>query len=199
MRKINWLLALAAVAMLAVGCGSDTTTTTTTTNDTSTAKDTTTTTDTMNMGDGTMADMKMGDSTMADTMMADTATMTADKGCLGASDMAYVEELSKDQAKAEAFTNDTKSCTLGSCISKTTDAEGSACVGKCLVETKGHKLTVGCATCYGIRAFCTLNNCVKNPAEAGSGCATNASGQACIDCQNKYKCVQAGEDCKAGK
>lgn len=193
MRKINWLLALAAVAMLAVGCGSEETKTTTTT-DTSTTKDTTTTTDTMNMGDGMMADMAMGD-----TAMADTATTTADKGCLGAADMAYVEALSKDPAKAEAFTNDTKSCTLGSCISKTTDAEGSACVGNCLVNTKGHKLSVTCATCYGIRAFCTLNNCVKNPAEASSGCATNASGQACIDCQNKYKCVQAGEDCKAGK
>jgi len=134
-----------------------------------------------------------------DMAMGDAATTTADKGCLGAADMAYVEALGKDPAKAEAFTNDTKSCTLGSCISKTTDAEGSACVGKCLVETKKHGLTVACATCYGIRAFCTLNNCVKNPAEASSGCATDAGGKPCLDCQAKYNCIQAGEDCKAGK
>ncbi|MBI5611314.1 MAG: hypothetical protein HY902_20740 [Deltaproteobacteria bacterium] len=195
MRKINWLLALAAVAMFAVGCGSEESKTTTTT-DTSTTKDTTTTDTTT--GDTMMGDTMMGDMAMGDTTMADTATMTAEKGCLSASDKAYVDELGKDQTKAETFTNDTKSCTLGSCISKTTDAEGSACVGNCLVTTKKHPLSLACATCYGIRAFCTLNNCVKNPAEASSGCATNASGQACIDCQNKYKCVEAGENCKAG-
>ena len=181
MRKINWLLALAAVAMLAVGCGSDTKTTTTATTDTSTTKDTTAT-DTM------AADMSMGDA----------ATTTTDKGCLSATDTAYVTKLGGDATLAGKFTEDVKNCTLAS-AGATDQATAVAAIGKCVVG-KGYPISPSCGGCYGLRGYCTFKNCVANQTEsATANCIADAGGASCTACANKYNCITASDDCKAGK
>lgn len=190
MRKLNWLLALAVVAITAVGCGDDAKTTTTTTTTTDTASGDTATGDTTTPGDVTAT----GDTTTP----SDVTATTGDKGCLSASDAAFVAGLQADSAAANKFTEDVKNCTL-SAASETDQAKATAKIGACIVG-KGYKVSETCGGCYGLRGYCTFKNCVANPAEAATAnCIASPGGETCTACANKYNCITASEDCKAGK
>lgn len=200
MKKFQSMLALAAVAILAVACDDSTKTTVTpavdATTDTKLAGDATATTDTA--GD-TAAPL---DTTVTtDTVApADAATTTAGAGCTSDGDKTFLGGLSKDKAAADKFTDDTKGCLLGGGAGKPDQKTASEFIGKCLVVDKKYAITETCGTCYGIRAYCAFKNCVANAAEAPTAnCLAAASGEPCIACQTKYKCVEAAEACIAGK
>ena len=137
--------------------------------------------------------------TPGDTTMSGDATATAgDKGCLSASDMAFVDGLKADAAAAGKFTDDVKNCTL-SAASETDQAKATAKIGTCIVG-KGYKVSETCGGCYGLRGYCTFKNCVANPTEAATAnCIASPGGDTCTACATKYNCISASEDCKAGK
>ncbi len=182
MKKFQSLLALAAVAILAVAC-----------DDAAKSSGTPTpTTDTVS-GDIAAADVPTTADVPADVAAAAT-------GCTAAADMAYLGGLAKDQAAADKFQDDIKGCLLGKGASKPDQKSGSEAIGTCVVVDKKYPITETCATCYGIRAYCAFKNCVANPAEAPTAkCLDAPGGVPCIDCQTKYKCIEASESCKAGK
>jgi hypothetical protein len=200
MKKFLALMAVAAIAVLAVACGSkeSTTTTTTTTTDAGSATDTTAAAGDVTAttaGDATAT--SAGDAT-ATTAGDATSTTAGDKGCLSDGDKAFLEGLSKDKAAADKFADDVKNCLLAKAATKTDQKEAADAIGACLNTDKGNKISTVCGACYGIRAFCTFNNCVKNPSESSANCLAAPNGEPCVACQTKYKCVELADACKAG-
>ena len=218
-KKLCSLLALATVGSLAIACtsstgsGSGTAATDTTaadvaaTGDTATTTDTGTTagdaakTDTATTGtDGTAAGdtMTTGDTaTTGDTMTTADTMPAGDKGCLSAADQAFLGELAKDNAKATKFGDDIKNCGLPQASEPDQD-KAAAKIGDCVVS-KGNAVSNKCAACYGIRAYCTIKNCVMNPAESATAkCVAEPTGEPCTACGTKYKCVEMSDNCKKG-
>jgi hypothetical protein len=182
MKKFLNLLAVATMAVLAVACGSnETTSTTTTTADAGVTVDTT---------------APAGDATA--TTAGDVTATTGEKGCLSDADKAFIDGLAKDKAAADKFADDVKNCLLAKAATKTDQKEASDAIGACLNTDKGNKISTVCGACYGIRAFCTFNNCVKNPNESTANCLAAPNGEPCVACQTKYKCVELAEACKVG-
>jgi hypothetical protein len=178
MRSLKGLLALAMVAIAAVGCGEDSKTTTTTTTDTTSD---TTPSDTADVA---------GDVTTT-TDVAGDATATAG-GCSGDADKAFRAMISGDQGKTTTFANDLKNCTLAKgCLGKPTDSEKIACIGACVKDIYGKDgLTTSCSNCYGLTGWCGAAKCLAQ-------CAADPTSQACTDCRNT-NCKPIEDACNAG-
>ena len=191
--KLFSLLALATVGSLAIACGTSSGTSggTAATADTGTATD-----------GGTAAKADTGTATDGGTSdavaPAGDASAAAAAGCLAAADQATLKPFGEDKAKGDKFADDVKNCSLPN-ASMADQAAAAQKIGECLVG-KGYALTVGCAGCYGIRAYCTIKNCLMNAEEAKTAnCLAAPTGEPCTACANKYKCIEASENCKAGK
>ncbi|MSQ82420.1 MAG: hypothetical protein EXR77_05805, partial [Myxococcales bacterium] len=181
MYKIFTLLALATIGISAIACTSASTpasggTATDTTGaadtakgadgaattDTAAAADMGTATDTTGAADtGAAADT----GTVGDSAAADTGTVgdgaAAGKGCTAEADKTFVAGLA-DPDKGKKFLGDVTNCALAQMTNKD-EADAIGKISKCLVETKANPVSMVCAGCYGLRAYCTLSNCVNNP------------------------------------
>lgn len=200
MYKIFTLLALATIGISAIACTSASTpaaggtATDTAAADTATGADGAAATDT-----GAAADMGATDGAAAADMGAAADTAAAGgKGCTAEADKTFVAGLA-DPDKGKKFLGDVTNCALAQMTNKD-EAAAIAAISKCLVETKANPVSMVCAGCYGLRAYCTLSNCVNNQEEAKTAnCVAASGGEPCLACQNKYNCVTKSEDCKAGK
>lgn len=196
MKKLRWLLALAAVAAMAFGCEEEKKTTTTTTDTTSgdTAVGDAAGTDAV-AGDSAGTDATAGDTTAGDTAATDVAadvSAAAATGCTGATDKTFREGLAKDQAKYGAFAGKLSDCTLKkSCLAKTGDSVQIACIGTCITEVYAAEgLTTPCGNCFGMTGWCAAKKCLAS-------CAADATSQACADCR-KTNCDPAAAACYEG-
>jgi hypothetical protein len=182
MKNLRWMLALAAVAAITVGCSEEATTTTTTT-DTATAKDTAG--DTATTGDTTTT----GDTVAAD-VASDATTTAAAKGCTADGDKTFLGALA-DATKLKEFKATLSSCTLTKgCLGKANATAKITCIADCMdAAYTSAGLTKACSACYGLTGWCAAGPCLAS-------CIDSASA-ACGECVAK-NCDPYTNACKAG-
>lgn len=183
MKKLRWLLALAAVAAMAFGCEEE--------------KKTTTTTDTTS-GDTAAGDMAAGDTAAMDTATGDTAaadvaadvSAVAATGCTAKGDQDFLAGLA-DATKVTAFKAELSNCTLKKgCLGKANATAKIQCIADCMdVAYAAGGLTKGCSACYGLTGYCAAGPCL--------GSCIDSASAACGECVAK-NCDPYTNACKAG-
>lgn len=187
MKMMNWMLALAAVALMAAACSSSTTAAAgTPAADVTTTADTKAPTDTAAPADTVAA----ADTVTATDTAAATDAAAGEKGCLAAADKTYLDGLNADATKKAAFGDASLTCTLKKgCLAKSGDAAQQSCIADCLAAATG--LTTNCAACYGGYSWCGAKKCLAQ-------CAADPLSQPCSDCLGT-NCDPVKNDCAAGK
>ena len=191
MKLMHWMLALAAVSLMAAACSSTTASSATPAKDTVTTDDIAPTTD-VPADTAAPADVLKTDTAPAtDVPVAADVTATAsDKGCLAAADKTYLDGLNADSTKKAAFGDASLTCTLKKgCLAKSGDAAQQQCIADCLQTLT--PLTANCAMCYGGYSWCGAKKCLAD-------CAADPLSAACSACLGT-NCDPVKNACAAGQ
>ena len=186
MKKLRWLLALAAVAAMAFGCEEEKTTTTTSTTTDTVAGDTAK--DSAAPGDTVTGDTVTGDTAPAD-VAADVSAAAA-TGCTAKGDQDFLGGLA-DATKLTAFKAELSNCTLKKgCLGKANATAKIQCIADCMdAAYAAGGLTKGCSACYGLTGYCAAGPCL--------GSCIDSASAACGECVAK-NCDPYTNACKAG-
>ena len=163
MKNLRWMLALAAVAAMAIGCGEEDTKTTTAT------------------------DTASGDAMAAD-MAGDATTTVAPKGCTADGDKTFLGTLA-DETKLKEFKATLSSCTLTKgCLGKANATAKITCIADCMdTAYTAAGLTKACSACYGLTGWCAAGPCLANCIDSASAACGECVAKNCDPYTNACK------------